>query len=403
MSLLLSPLTLRSTRLRNRIMVAPMCQYSAVEGVAQPWHLVHLGGLARGGAGLVMAEATAVRPEGRITPQDTGLWSDEQAQAWAPIVAFVQGQGAVAGVQLAHAGNKASTYRPWSGSGSVPAEEGGWATVGPSSTGYPGLAAPQELSAAGIGEVVAAFAAAAQRALDAGFDTVEVHAAHGYLLHQFLSPLANDRTDAYGGDLAGRARLLLRGGGRAFGRSGPRIGRCWCGSAPRTGLSVGTPSRTSVVVCGWLRELGVDLIDVSSGGASPHQTIAPAPGYQVPMAARIRGGVRDRDRCGGHDHRAPPGRGDPGRGLAPTWSHWAEHCCATRSGPCAPPTSSATRWTGPHNWCAGTFPIPTGRAEPGHGRPLERPSAPAAAPLTEDLPPAGPLPVARGDLRPDLS
>ncbi len=287
MSLLLSPLTLRSTRLRNRIMVAPMCQYSAVEGVAQPWHLVHLGGLARGGAGLVMAEATAVRPEGRISPQDTGLWSDEQAQAWAPIVAFVQGQGAVAGVQLAHAGNKASTYRPWSGSGSVPAEEGGWATVGPSSTGYPGLAAPQELSAAGIGEVVAAFAAAAQRALDAGFDTVEVHAAHGYLLHQFLSPLANDRTDAYGGDLAGRARLLLEVVGEV--RAIWPADRALLVRISATDWAVGGHTiEDSVVVCGWLRELGVDLIDVSSGGASPHQTIAPAPGYQVAMSARIR-------------------------------------------------------------------------------------------------------------------
>ncbi|MGB7982857.1 MAG: NADH:flavin oxidoreductase/NADH oxidase [Candidatus Nanopelagicales bacterium] len=287
MSLLLSPMNLRSTHLRNRIMVAPMCQYSAVAGVPQPWHLVHLGAMARGGAGLVMAEATAVLPEGRISPQDTGMWSDEQARAWASIVAFLRSQGAVAGVQLAHAGNKASTYRPWSGSGSVPVADGGWATVGPSATGYPGLAAPQALSQAGIGEVVAAFVAAAERALAAGFDTVEVHAAHGYLLHQFLSPLANDRTDAYGGDLAGRARLLLEvvSGVRAI---WPADRALLVRISATDGVTDGHTIDDSVVVCGWLRDLGVDLIDVSSGGVSPDQEIIPEPGYQVSMAARIR-------------------------------------------------------------------------------------------------------------------
>ncbi len=287
MSLLLSPLTLRSTHLRNRIMVAPMCQYSAVEGVVAPWHLVHLGGLARGGAGLVMAEATAVVPEGRISPQDTGLWSDEQAQAWAPIVTFLHEQGALAGVQLAHAGNKASTYRPWSGSGSVPVAEGGWETVGPSATAYPGLATPRPLTAAGIADVVAAFVAGAQRALAAGFDTVEVHAAHGYLLHQFLSPLSNDRTDGYGGDLSCRARLLLE--------VVTEIRAIWpADRALLVRISAtdwaegGHTIEDSVIVCGWLRDLGVDLVDVSSGGASPHQTITPEPGYQVSLAARIR-------------------------------------------------------------------------------------------------------------------
>ncbi len=287
MSTLFTPLDLRSTHLRNRVMVAPMCQYSAVEGVPQPWHLVHLGAMARGGAGLVLAEATAVLPEGRISPQDTGLWSDEQAQAWAPIVSFIQAQGAVAGVQLAHAGNKASTYRPWSGSGSVPVDDGGWATVGPSAVGYPGLAAPQAMSPFQIGEVVTAFIAATERALAAGFDTVEVHAAHGYLLHQFLSPLSNDRTDSYGGDLTGRARLLLEVV-TAVRATWPVDRALLVRISATDWVEGGHTIDDSVIVCGWLRDLGVDLIDVSSGGVSPDQQIAPMPGYQVPLAARIR-------------------------------------------------------------------------------------------------------------------
>ncbi len=289
MTTLFSPLDLRGGRMRNRIMVAPMCQYSAEEqdGVPTSWHLVHLGAMARGGAGLVMAEATSVVPEGRISPQDTGLWSDEQAQAWAPIVEFIRGQGALAAVQLAHAGNKASTFRPWSGRGSVPVDAGGWQTVGPSSTGYPGLATPRALTRAQVGEVVTAFTSAAQRALAAGFDTVEVHAAHGYLLHQFLSPLSNDRTDGYGGDLAGRARLLLEvvSAVRAV---WPDDRALLVRMSATDWVEGGHSLDDSVVVAGWLRELGTDLIDVSSGGVSPEQDITPAPGYQVPLSARIR-------------------------------------------------------------------------------------------------------------------
>lgn len=289
MTTLFSPLDLRGSRMRNRIMVAPMCQYSVEDedGVPTSWHLVHLGAMARGGAGLVMAEATSVVPEGRISPQDTGLWSDEQAQAWAPIVAFIQGQGAMAAVQLAHAGNKASTYRPWSGRGSVPVDAGGWQTVGPSSTGYPGLASPRALTGAQIGAVVTAFASAAQRAVTAGFDSVEVHAAHGYLLHQFLSPLSNDRTDAYGGDLAGRARLLLEvvSAVRAV---WPDDRALLVRMSATDWVQGGHSLDDSVIVAGWLRGLGADLIDVSSGGVSPDQDITPAPGYQVPLSARIR-------------------------------------------------------------------------------------------------------------------
>lgn len=289
MTTLFSPLDLRGSRMRNRIMVAPMCQYSVEDedGVPTSWHLVHLGAMARGGAGLVMAEATSVVPEGRISPQDTGLWSDEQAQAWAPIVAFIQGQGAMAAVQLAHAGNKASTFRPWSGRGSVPVDTGGWQTVGPSSTGYPGLASPRALTGAQIGAVVTAFASAAQRAVTAGFDSVEVHAAHGYLLHQFLSPLSNDRTDAYGGDLAGRARLLLEvvSAVRAV---WPDDRALLVRMSATDWVRGGHSLDDSVIVAGWLRGLGADLIDVSSGGVSPDQDITPAPGYQVPLSARIR-------------------------------------------------------------------------------------------------------------------
>lgn len=293
MTHLFSPMTLRGTHLRNRIMVAPMCQYSVEDqdGVPTDWHLVHLGAMARGGAGLVMAEATSVVPEGRISPQDTGIWSDEQAQAWQPITSFIASQSAVSAIQLAHAGNKASTYRSWSGSGSVPVDQGGWQTVGPSAESFPGLAAPVALSLDGISNVVTAFAAAARRSLDAGFDVVEVHAAHGYLLHQFLSPLSNDRTDAYGGDLTGRSRLL-REVVEAVREVWPEDRALLVRISATDWVDGGHDLADSVVVAGWLRDLGVDLIDVSSGGVSPHQQITPAPGYQVPLAARIRAEAR---------------------------------------------------------------------------------------------------------------
>jgi 2,4-dienoyl-CoA reductase-like NADH-dependent reductase (Old Yellow Enzyme family) len=288
MTSLFDPFTLRGTTLRNRIMVAPMCMYSARAGVPQPWHLVHLGALARGGAGLVVAEATSVVPEGRISPRDTGLWDDAQAQAWAPVVRFVQDQGAAAGVQLAHAGNKAATYWPWAEHrGSVPVEDGGWQTVGPGPDGYPGLAAPRALATEEVAGVVSAFADAARRALAAGFDVVEIHAAHGYLLHQFLSPLSNDRADRYGGDLLGRSRLLQE--------VAVAVREVWPDDRPvlvrisaTDWVEGGHTVEDSIVVAGWLRDVGVDLIDVSSGGVSPEQQITPAPGYQVGLSSRIR-------------------------------------------------------------------------------------------------------------------
>ena len=207
---LFDPLEQRGLRLRNRLVVSPMCQYSATDGLPDDWHLVHLGSRAVGGAAVVMAEATAVSAQGRISPGDTGLWNEAQQAAWQPITRFIKAQGAIAGVQLAHAGRKASALRPWEGHGALPAGQGDWPTVAPSALPFDaGWPAPQALDAAGIRALVEDFRTAAQRALAAGFELVELHAAHGYLLHQFLSPLSNQRTDDYGGSIENRARFLF--------------------------------------------------------------------------------------------------------------------------------------------------------------------------------------------------
>jgi 2,4-dienoyl-CoA reductase-like NADH-dependent reductase (Old Yellow Enzyme family) len=283
---LFTPIRLRDTDIRNRVWVAPMCQYSAVDGVPNDWHLVHLGSFARGGAGLVLTEATAISPDGRISPVDTGIWNDDQAQVWSRIVDFVHGQGATAGMQLAHAGRKASTRPPFEGRGWVPPEEGGWAAVGPSPVGHPGLPEPRELSTAEIEGLVRDFAGAAERALGAGFDVLEIHAAHGYLLHEFLSPLSNRRTDEYGGSFDNRARLLLRvvDAVRAVVPDAtPLLVRISATDWVEGGWSVDD----SVALARLLREAGVDLVDVSSGGNAPAE-IPLGPGYQVPFARRIR-------------------------------------------------------------------------------------------------------------------
>ena len=290
MSALFTPLRLREVELRNRIVVSPMCQYScsAGDGVPGDWHLVHLGARAVGGAALVIAEATAVVPEGRISPWDTGIWNGEQAAAWARVAAFVRAQGAAAGIQLAHAGRKASTRAPWLGGGRVAAAEGGWEPVAPSAVPFAAAdPAPRALAADELSSVVAAFVAAARRADGAGFDLVELHMAHGYLAHQFLSPLANCRDDAYGGALENRMRLPLE--------IVEAVRRAWPEQKP---LLVRV-SATDWVDGGWslddtvafARELaarGVDLVDCSSGGTSPEQRIPLAPGYQVPFAAAVR-------------------------------------------------------------------------------------------------------------------
>ena len=286
MSQLFSPIALRDVTVRNRVWVSPMCQYSAVDGLPDDWHLVHLGSFARGGAGLVFTEATAVVPEGRISPADTGIWNDEQQQAWARIVSFLHGQGATAGIQLAHAGRKASSQAPWVGRGAVADEDGGWEPVGPSPVAFPGLRDPRELDRAGIRRVVTAFGDAAERAVEAGFDVLEIHAAHGYLLHEFLSPLSNLRDDEYGGSFDNRVRLLLEVVGEIRGRVATGVPVVVRISATDW-FDDGWTAEDSVRLAPLLAEAGVDLLDVSTGG-NALADIPVEPGYQVPFALRIR-------------------------------------------------------------------------------------------------------------------
>jgi len=290
LSQLFTPLTVRGLTVRNRLWVAPMCQYSAVDGLPNDWHHVHLAQFASGGAGLVMAEATAVLPEGRISPEDTGIWNDAQQAAWAPIVRAIRDRGAVAAIQLAHAGRKASTWSPFADDrGTVPASDGGWTPLAPSAVAYDGYAEPAALDTAAIDEVVDAFAAATRRSLAAGFEVVEVHAAHGYLLHEFLSPLSNHRTDEYGGSLENRARLLLRvlDAVRSEAPDVPLFVRVSATDWAEDGWDV----EQTATVAGWAAERGADLVDVSSGGLVAHQRITTGPGYQVPLARDIRRGA----------------------------------------------------------------------------------------------------------------
>jgi 2,4-dienoyl-CoA reductase-like NADH-dependent reductase (Old Yellow Enzyme family) len=285
---LFESLKIRRIEFRNRIFVSPMCEYSSRDGLPNDWHMVHLGSRAVGGAGLVLTEATAVSAVGRISPADTGLWNGAQVDAWRPIVRFVREQGAVPGVQLAHAGRKASTKVPWEGSGPVPAAEGGWQTVAPSAipfdAGYP---APHALTAAELDAVAGEWTAAARRARAAGFDVIELHMAHGYLLHQFLSPLSNQRTDEYGGSLENRMRFPLRVA-RAVRAAWPDDLPLLARISATDWTEGGWDLEQSVVLSAALRDAGVDLIDCSSGGNVPHAKIPAGPGYQVPFAERIR-------------------------------------------------------------------------------------------------------------------
>lgn len=288
MSALFQPLAQRGLQLRNRIAVSPMCMYSSTDGMPGDWHLVHLGSRAVGGAAVVMTEAAGVSAEGRISPEDAGIWSDAHAAAWAPVAAFISAQRAVPAMQLAHAGRKASTWAPWRGSGAVPPGEGGWQVVAPSALAYADdYPLPEALDAAGIAQVVADFRAAAARALDAGFELVEVHAAHGYLLHQFLSPLSNHRDDAWGGGFEGRTRLL-REVLAAVREVWPERLPLWLRISATDWVDGGWDLEQSVELARALLALGVDLVDTSSGGLSPRQKIALGPGYQVPFASRIR-------------------------------------------------------------------------------------------------------------------
>lgn len=292
MSLLFSPLSIRAVTFRNRLWVSPMCMYSAVDGVAREWHHTHLAQFASGGAGLIIAEATAVVPEGRISPRDLGLWNDEQRDALTPIVQAIHDRGAAAGIQLAHAGRKASTWWPWAPErGSVPAADGGWTTSAPSAIAFDGFEEPAALDLAGIDRIVDAFAAAARRALDAGFDVLELHGAHGYLLHQFLSPLSNLREDEYGGSLENRARLLLRVIDAVRDAAGADV-PVFVRISATDHADGGFAPEEATIVGAWATEHGADLIDVSSGGLVAHQQISVFPGYQVALAETVRQGGR---------------------------------------------------------------------------------------------------------------
>jgi 2,4-dienoyl-CoA reductase-like NADH-dependent reductase (Old Yellow Enzyme family) len=285
---LFSPLTIRGIVFRNRIAVSPMCQYSSEDGFATDWHLVHLGSRAIGGAALVIAEASAVQVQGRISPGDLGIWKDEHIAPLARIAAFIRAQGSVPGIQLAHAGRKASTRVPWDSGSFIPESEGGWPTFAPSPIPFRETDTPPiELSRAEIRNTVDAFAAAARRALTAGFQVVEIHAAHGYLINEFLSPLSNHRRDEYGGSFENRIHFVLE--------ITEAIRGVWPDSLPlfirvsaSDWIEGGWTIDDSVKLAQWLKPLGVDLVDCSSGGLIPNARIAVAPGYQVPFAERIR-------------------------------------------------------------------------------------------------------------------
>src|SRR5579864_807895 len=286
---LLDPLAIRGFTFPNRIFVSPMCEYSSSDGYANDWHLVHLGSRAVGGAGLVFTEATAVLPEGRISPQDLGIWKDDHIEFLARIVRFIRGQGSIAGMQLAHAGRKASTCRPWEGNGGIPESAGGWKKVVapsaiPFADNYP---TPQALTNEGIQEVVAGFAAATRRACEAGFRVIEIHAAHGYLGHEFLSPLSNQRADAYGGSFENRTRIL-REIVAAARQVWPERAPLFVRISATDWVDGGWDIQQSVELARQLKELGADLIDCSSGGNVAHAKIPVGPGYQTQFAEEIR-------------------------------------------------------------------------------------------------------------------
>jgi len=286
--MLFSPFTLRSVTFRNRIFVSPMCQYSAEGGMPNDWHFVHLGSRAVGGAGLVLVEATAVSPEGRISPHDLGLWDDAQVPAFERIASFVSAQGAVAGVQLAHAGRKASTSIPWKGHRALGPHEGGWEVVAPSPLPYAAThPVPHELNAPEIDQLVEDFARAAERARRAGFVVAEIHMAHGYLLHQFLSPLSNQRSDGLGGDLEGRMQVPLRVA-QAVRQVWPDGWPLFVRISATDWVEGGWDLAQSLVLARRLQQLGVDLIDCSSGGLLPNAKVPTGSGYQVSFSAVIR-------------------------------------------------------------------------------------------------------------------
>ena len=288
MAYLFEPLEIRGVTLRNRIVVSPMCEYSSNDGFANDWHLVHLGSRAIGGAALVMTEAAAVTPEGRITPSDLGIYRDEHVAKLREIATFIASQGAVPGIQLAHAGRKASTTPPWEGGKAIRTGSGGWVPLAPSAVPFnAGSHVPRAMTEHEIGDLIADFVAAAQRGLEAGFRVIELHAAHGYLLHEFMSPLSNERRDAYGGSFENRTRIA-RDVARAVRSVLPAGVALFVRISAQDWAEGGWTLDESVLLARDLQPLGVDVIDASSGGLVPHQNIILEPGYQVPFAERIR-------------------------------------------------------------------------------------------------------------------
>lgn len=287
-SKLFLPLQIKNSILKNRIAISPMCQYSATDGFANDWHLVHLGSRASGGAGLIIQEATAVSPEGRISPGDLGIWNDDQIEKYIQINQFIESQNSVPGIQLAHAGRKASVSAPWEGNKKLDATQGGWQTVAPSAIGYhDNEATPVALDVNGIQKVLSDFKSATKRSVEAGYKVMEIHAAHGYLLHQFLSPLSNVRTDEYGGSFENRIRFTLEVVA-AVQTEWPEDLPLFVRISATDWADGGWNADESVQLSKILKEKGVDLIDVSSGGLVSHQQIPLGPNYQVPFAERIK-------------------------------------------------------------------------------------------------------------------
>lgn len=288
MALLFEPLTIRQVTLKNRIVVSPMCEYSSVDGFANDWHLVHLGSRAVGGAGLIIAEATAVSPEGRITPNDLGLWKDEHIEFLKRITSFIEAHDAVPGIQLAHAGRKASHDKPWSGGAALNDEKVGWQTLAPSGIAYKaGEPIPKAMDGDDISKLISDFEAAAKRAIEAGFKVIEIHAAHGYLINEFLSPISNTRTDAYGGSFENRTRVLIeivKIVRQAIGEELPLFVRI----SATDWVADGWDENDSIALAKILKTHGVDLIDCSSGGNSHEQKIPVGPMYQVKFAELIK-------------------------------------------------------------------------------------------------------------------
>jgi 2,4-dienoyl-CoA reductase-like NADH-dependent reductase (Old Yellow Enzyme family) len=289
---LFTPITLRNLTIRNRVWVPPMCMYSALgkDGVPTDFHRAHYGALALGGAGLVIVEATGVSPEGRISFHDLGIWNDAQVEAFKPITAFLKANGVVPGIQLAHAGRKASTTPGWGFGGAdetIPVEDGGWQTVSASATAHEGYAPAVALTEEGIAQVVADFVSAARRSVEAGFQVLEIHAAHGYLIHQFLSPLSNERTDDFGGPLKNRARLLLDIVRAVRAEVGEEI-VLFVRFSATDWVEGGWNEEETSIVTDWVKDLGVDTVDISTGGLVGSATIPVGPGYQVPMAHYVK-------------------------------------------------------------------------------------------------------------------